>query len=92
MKAILLHPSGDLDHIDLEDDEIRRVAQLQKLVGGYLEVVALKNRYMVINENGKIERLEENPVATVVAHDDQAILPDDYIVGISVIVPKEAIS
>lgn len=37
------------------------LATFQKLVGGYIEVIALSDRLMIIcNENGKLEGLEDN--------------------------------
>lgn len=52
--------------IDLEDKELH-LEQMQKVVGGYIEIVRLKNGWLVVcNEEGKLIGLEENPVATLV--------------------------
>lgn len=54
--------------IDLEDNQLQ-LEQMQKVVGGYIEIVRLKNGWLVVcNEEGKLIGLEENPVATLVCN------------------------
>lgn len=54
--------------IDLEDKQLY-LEQMQKVVGGYIEIVRLKNGWLVVcNEEGKLIGLEENPVATLVCN------------------------
>ena len=54
--------------IDLEDKQLQ-LEQMQKVVGGYIEIVRLKNGWLVVcNEEGKLIGLEENPVATLVCN------------------------
>lgn len=54
--------------IDLEDKELQ-LEQMQKVVGGYIEIVHLKNGWLVVcNEEGKLIGLEENPVVTLVCN------------------------
>lgn len=55
--------------------------ELQTAVGGYIETIELLDgRVMVINEEGKLENLPKNPIATAVAL-DAGIAKNDYIVG-----------
>lgn len=50
-------------------------------VGGYIEGVPLEGVTAYINEEGKLNGLSLNRIATIIAHEDQAIMPTDYIVG-----------
>ncbi len=91
-KAILLKPDGSTTTIDLLEDEDTRLRQLQELVGGPIEGVPLSDgRYMLVNENGKDGAHLFNRSATDLAHSHEAIMASDYIAGVAVIVPKEAL-
>lgn len=62
----IIKTNGEI--IDLEDKELQ-LEQMQKVVGGYIEIVRLKNGWLVVcNEEGKLIGLEENPVATLVCN------------------------
>lgn len=64
--------------IDLEDKELQ-LEQMKKVVGGYIEIVRLKNGWLVVcNEECKLIGLEENPVATLVCNINGL---NDIIVG-----------
>ena len=90
--ASLIHPNGEVDSISLPEGEEARLHQLQDLVGGYIEVVALPGeRHMVINENGKDGPHMINHTATAIAHEAEAIMPSDYIAGVAVIIPAEVL-
>ena len=92
MQATIILPNGEVDSVSLPEDEEARLRQLQELVGGCIEVVALPGeRYMVINENGKDGPHTLNQTATAIAHEAQAIMPSDYIAGVSVILPAEVL-
>lgn len=62
---------------------------LQTLVGGYIETVPLARDYrlvvpgatMIVNEEGKLQNLHFNPIATQIAS-----LEDDHIEGTAIIV------
>lgn len=90
--ASLIHPNGEVDSISLPEDEDGRLRQLQELVGGCIEAVALPGeRYMIINENGKDGPHMINHTATAIAHEAEAIMPTDYIAGVAVILPAEVL-
>ena len=90
--ASLIHPNGEVDSISLPEDEEARLRQLQEMVGGYIEVVALPGeRHMVINENGKDGPHMINHTATAIAHEAESIMPTDYIAGVAVIIPAEVL-
>jgi len=53
--------------------------EMQECVGGYIEFVWLKdNKILVVNEDGKIQGLPDNPIATQIIR-EQGI--SDHIVG-----------
>ena len=90
--ATLIRPDGDIDQVSLPADDEARLRQLQDLVGGYIEAVALPGgRYMVINENGKDGPHTINQTATAFAHEAEAIMPTDYIAGAAIIVSGEVL-
>lgn len=56
--------------------------ELQKIVGGYIEVVRLDDgAIMIINEEGKLHGLPPNERATRIAHAAHAVAYSDEIVG-----------
>ena len=88
----MILPNGEVDSISLPEDEEARLRQLQEMVGGYIEVVALPGeRHMVINENGKDGPHMINHTATAIAHEAESIMPTDYIAGVAVIIPAEVL-
>jgi len=92
IEASLILPNGEVDAVSLPEDDEARLRQLQELVGGCIEAVSLPSeRYMVINENGKDGPHMINHTATAIAHEAEAIMPSDYIAGIAVILPAEAL-
>ena len=92
IEASMILPNGEVDSISLPEDEEARLRQLQEMVGGYIEVVALPGeRHMVINENGKDGPHMINHTATAIAHEAEAIMPSDYIAGVAVILPAEVL-
>ena len=86
----ILTPDGKI-HLDcVPDEEGLCLAALQKLVGGYIEVVPLPGtRYLVLNAEGKILSLSPNPMATKLAHDAESICSDDYIAGTAILAPRK---
>ncbi len=40
--------------------------ELQEIVGGYIEIVNIKDGLMVVNEEGKIKNLPINKLATII--------------------------
>ena len=61
-------------------------AQIQKLVGGYVQTITCLNRdTMCINEEGKLQDLPINPQATAIAD----LFKDDFIVGNAITLSPE---
>jgi len=76
----IIHPDGKAEDKKLENSAEGQMKQFQKIVGGYFQQIYLSDgRAMILNENGKSEALEPNPVATQMAAD--VLSPADYIVG-----------
>jgi len=76
-----------------EDGKKYTLEELQKAVGGYIQVVNLGNgTLLVINEEGKLRGLKENVEATALARDAEALFPNDYIVGPAVHIPERMMS
>jgi uncharacterized protein DUF3846 len=69
--------------------------ELQAIVGGYIEVVALRHKgkiigQMIFNEEGKLEGLSYNAAATFLAQTNGGIPASDFIVGPAVVLAGEA--
>lgn len=62
-----------------------KLPQLQKIVGGLIDVIRLQGELdgwiMVINDEGKINCLGTNLIATVVARQTGSIFQNDWIAG-----------
>lgn len=46
---------------------------------------------MIINENSKDSPRTINQTATAITHEAEAIMPSDYIAGVTVILPQEVL-
>ena len=79
--SVIVYRDGNLSPT-LED--------LQKAVGGYIQIVLIGDKQMVINEEGKLAGLNVNPEATRWAHREGGIGLDDYIVGTVVVLEGSA--
>ncbi len=93
LSATVLQPDGETLPFVLPEHESERLERLQELVGGHLEVVAIRGgRYMVGCETAKDVPHVINRVATAIAHDSEAIQAQDYLAGTFVIVTHEALA
>lgn len=91
-KAYVISPDRSTDEVIPGNLETFELEDLQQFVGGYIQIIDLfDGRIMVINEEGKILHLEENPKATAIALNHNAIFPFDYIVGKALICPSEMV-
>lgn len=92
VEASMILPNGEVESVSLPDDDEARLRQLQELVGGHIEAVALSGeRCIFVNENGKDGPHMINHSATAIAHEAEAIMPSDYIAGVAVIVFAESL-
>ncbi|WP_126448043.1 hypothetical protein [Sulfuricystis multivorans] len=93
MQAIILYPGGEINSRELPDDEKQRLQLLKDLVGGHLEVVPVPGaKYLVFWEEVKDSPHLINEIATVIAREAESIQSDDYLAGVVVVVPWEALS
>lgn len=80
--ATLVKENGDKVEISPANGNMFELEEVQKLVGGYIEIIHLgKGDVMIIDEEGKLKDKQINSVATIVAHMCQAIYQCDCIVG-----------
>lgn len=84
----IIRVSGQTQQVDFTGVAL---SYLQNLVGGYIQQIRLdENQWMIINEEGKLENLPKNPVATKMA--DHCLLPRDYIAGTALILGVDEIN
>lgn len=69
------------DTIDILSVESMNYDTISAAVGGWIEGVPLEGVTAYVNEEGKINGLPTNKIATLLAHQSNAIFPNDYIVG-----------
>lgn len=74
--AVLLKSDGSKE----VDVQIKTLHQMQELVGGYIEIVYLKDKALVVNEEGLLKNLPINIQATDIAK--QIIVGDAIYCGI----------
>lgn len=66
-----------------------QLEEAQKMVEGYIEVVYLNDKQiMIVNEEGKYDK-EYNQIATAIAQLNGALSSRDYICGNAVLCPSE---
>lgn len=72
------YPDGRVEIVELAPGgTAAQLAQLQELVGGYIEMIACGGMWMVINEEGKLKGLPLNP--------NDYMFPGDVVVGPAVL-------
>ena len=67
--ARLIKSTGTARSVHPKNGKTFSLKELQQYVGGYIELVHLNDgRIMVVNEEGKIRKVQENKVATTWLH------------------------
>lgn len=87
MKAILLTTDNQKKHIEIKSirDLISRICS--DFYKSPMEIVNLQNNScLIIDEEGKFKELEYNELATIISHEQNAILPSDYISGNAILI------
>jgi hypothetical protein len=85
MKALVIPAIGETHEIDIPEGYPGHLDGLQGAVGGWIEYVPTQqNVTLYCNEEGKIEGLPPNPVATRAF--GQLLIPHDYLAGDVVII------
>ncbi len=60
MKATIYRTDESVSVVDLPDGMEERLEFLQKAVGGYIEIITVKGKHLVLNEEGKLFGLPSN--------------------------------
>ena len=80
--AKIIKTSGVTIEVSPRNGTDFQLDELQEFVGGYIEIVYLDNgQMMVVNEEGKLEGLPYNPLATMIVASKCKYLSGDIIVG-----------
>jgi hypothetical protein len=88
----VIHPDGSIHTEYLPAEMQGALSKMQSLVGGYVEPIRLSaTEYLIVHENEKINGKPHraNFVATQMAKNANAIIGDDYIAGVALLVPAE---
>jgi hypothetical protein len=86
--ATVLHVDGTRTTVVPQTPPSFTLQEMQALVGGYLEVVALgRGRFLLLNEEGKLQGLPYNARATERAR--RFLFAGDYIAGTAVVVTEQ---
>ena len=84
MKAVVISFLGSVHKVDVQENGEPLYAQIRSVIGGYMENTYPKNLpddyIMIVNEEGKLNRLPVNTIATIVYGSDV-----DFIVGNTII-------
>ena len=62
--GILIKANGDVSEVYPAEKKGFSLKELQGFVGGYIEIVSVGQKYLVLNEEGKLNGLEINLKAT----------------------------
>lgn len=62
--GILMKTNGDVSEVYPEKGKHFNLKELQGFVNGYFEIVGVGEKFMILNEEGKLEGLELNTKAT----------------------------
>lgn len=83
--AKIIQPNGSCRIVQPANGTDFSLDEMQKIVGGNIELVYLNDtEIMVVNEEGKIDGLEYNAVATSIFKNNHPGT-DDFIVGIALV-------
>lgn len=78
--AKVITTTGAISEVQPKNGKFFELEELQKVVGGYIEIINLCNdQIMVVNEEGKLEDLPYNFIATQMYQRNTRAL--DYIAG-----------
>lgn len=88
-KAYHITVDGNIYEISPDNGNEFRLEEVQKRVEGYIEIVYLNDKQiMIVNEDGKFNK-KHNPFATAIADQHHALWQGDYICGNVVICPSD---
>ena len=77
--AMIIKTDGQVISVQPKNGKDFTLKELKAIVGGYIEIIRMNDKYMVVNEEGKLERLPYNSTATGFYWAN--VGRNDYIVG-----------
>lgn len=87
-KAYHITVEGSVEEISPNDGKEFQLEEAQNRVEGYIEIVHLtEKQIMIVNEEGKFDK-QFNPMATAIAELHHALWKGDYICGNVVVCPS----
>ena len=88
MQTRIIRVSGKEELVSPANTESFTLRELQDIVGGFIEFIQFPDYVMIINEEGKVDNLQENVKATQMY---QEKVPNGVIVGDVVVCDKSLI-
>ena len=82
MNVTLITTDGNRKKVNIKTfDEARQLVCNYQYNSSAEIVVFMNGSFILIDEEGKLKKLEVNKIATSLAHLNEAIYPSDYIAG-----------
>lgn len=82
MNVILITTDGKRKKVAIKSfDEARQLVCNFQYNSSAEIIVLTDGTFIVMDEDGKLKKLEMNEVATAIAHESNSIYPSDYIAG-----------
>ena len=77
--AMIIKTDGQVISVQPKNGKDFTLQELKVIVGGYIEIIRMNDKFMVVNEEGKLDQLPYNAPATGLYWDNVGC--NDYIVG-----------
>lgn len=82
MNVILITTDGKKSKVNIKTfDEARKLVCNYQYESSAEIIVLNDGTFMIVDEDGKLKKLEKNYLATEIAHENNSIYPSDYISG-----------
>ena len=90
MKDIIYKINGEVIETSPKNRKNYTYEELREIVGGFIQIIFLKDKFMIINEEGKLNNLPYNDNATVLYRANFRNTTD-FIVGDALLCGKDKI-
>ena len=90
MKDIIYKTNGEVIETSPKNGKNYTYEELREIVGGFIQIIFLKDKFMIINEEGKLNNLPYNDNATVLYRTNFKNTTD-FIVGDALLCGKDRI-
>ena len=82
MNIILITTDGKRRKVNINTfDEARQLVCNFQYNSSAEIIVLMDGTFIVMDEDGKLKKLDKNHIATEIAHENNSIYPSDYIAG-----------